>query len=193
MAEHLSQAARRRWVQLPDQHGRAFETVIDVVGGAPCAPINPRGWNAPLTPPQKYIKFSGEMGQYKVIIDYPKWIDDLQAAHKVYEQKLFDDALVIFGATGTKAYADRDPALLRYTGPGPQFVEPVIAASQGNKWVLGLTDKPDGRLTRFFQKPAEEVIDYSTDYTDEEVEAEPEPVPAARPRNEKGTFVKTGG
>jgi hypothetical protein len=186
--KHLSQSARRKPRKLKDPYGRTWETTFDVVADDACAPINPHGWDSPLVVPQKYLRVQpDDRGLLKEM--YGPWLADLEAAHKEYEQRLFDDAMTIFGHEGPKAYEDRSPALLRYTGVAPQAIEPVLAAMQGNKWMLGLTDKPDPRLTRFFVKETPVVPDYSTDYSDE---AE-EPETPASPRGERGRFAKAGG
>lgn len=173
MAQTLTQAQRRRPQKLFDQHGRKWHTTLDIVANGPCAPINPDGWGAPLLPPQKYVKFQSENGMPSVTIDYDFWIAELTEAHKTYDQKLYDDALLLFGEGGPKHYEERSPALLRYTGLPPQPIEPVKAAKQGNKWVLGLTEKPDPRLTPFFvvEKVAEP--DYGTDWTEEDEVEQP--------------------
>jgi hypothetical protein len=167
MSKSLSQTDRRKPRKLKDVYGRTWETTFDVVADDACAPINPHGWSSPLVVPQKYLRVQpDDRSMLKEM--YGPWLQDLEAAHKEYEQRLFDDAMTIFGNEGPKAYEDRSPALLRYTGAAPQPIEPVLAALQGNKWMLGLTDKPDPRLTKFFVQETPVVPDYSTDYSEED-------------------------
>lgn len=127
---------------MTDQHGRKWETTIDFIANGPCGPINPKGWNAPLRVPTKYLKFQPENAM-ELVIDYDSWIPNVEEAWRVWDQLLYDDAILLFGTEGVKAYTEKKPELLRHTGPHPEHVELIKAAKAGNKWVLGIK-KPDG-------------------------------------------------
>lgn len=148
---------RRNW-RSRDEFGRLWESTVDVESGGPCAPINPRGWHDRLGMPQKYLVKSlttdpetGNLG-IRVMTGLELWASDLEQAHKEYDQRLYNDALTLFGEGGPKAYEDKIPALLNYTGSAPQPLEPVLAAIEGDQWALGLSDKDVNNLQRFYPK-----------------------------------------
>lgn len=154
------QFERRRQLVIEDDFGRRWETTEDVTPGAgPCAPINPKGWNDPLGTPQavltRSLRRDADTGRWVLAMrdGYAVWRDALKQASKEYEQRLYNDAMMLFAAEGPKAYEDRSPALLNFTGEPPQAWEPVEAALQGNSAALG--KKPlasDKRLAQYFVK-----------------------------------------
>lgn len=174
MAKVLDQAARRENAILTDDYGREWDTTVDVISRGTCAPINPLSFHDPLNTPQKYLR--ADTNRRRLHIDFDRWIDDLENAHRDYEQKLFDDAMMLFGEGGPKAYEERIPALMRYTGTGPQAVEPVKAAKAGNKFCLGLSDKMPEWAKKFFVKPEAPKAEFpdAEEYADYEEEADPE-------------------
>lgn len=154
MAQELDQAARRRNAIMSDQWGRKWETTIDITDPAlaPCAPINPKGWIDRLDTPASFKKIArDEDGRPGLLIDIDKWIEDREQAIQRYDQQLYDDAMMLFGENGPKAYEERIPALLKYTGLGPEPVELLYALKDGNSYILGKTNTPDPRLTKFFR------------------------------------------
>lgn len=160
-----------------DQHGRAWETTLDFISNAPCGPINPK-FNSPLNIPQKYVKFQPD-DTARLKIDYETWIADLEAGHKDWDQRLYDDAIMLFGAQGPRAYQERVPELTRHTGPSPLAVDLVKGARAGNKYMLGLTDKQPSWVLALMPKIVEVVeefpdVDDLDKYGDEEEEADPE-------------------
>lgn len=156
--EVLSQTKRRRPWRAKDEYGRVWESTIDIISQGTCAPINPKGWNDPLGTPQKYLvkaiaqdPDTAQLG-IRLIPALEQWASDLEVAHKEYEQRLYNDALTLFGTEGPRAYEERAPALINYTGPGPQAVEPVLAALAGDQWALGISEKDINNIARFFPK-----------------------------------------
>ena len=148
---------RRNW-RARDEYGRLWESTVDTESGGTCAPINPRGWVDRLGMPQKYLTKAlvtdpetGNLG-IRLAPALEMWASDLEQAHKEYEQRLYNDALMLFGEAGPKNYEDRIPALLNYTGPAPQPLEPVLAALAGDQWALGLSDKDPNHIKRFYPK-----------------------------------------
>lgn len=135
--KELAQWERRRNHTMSDQHGRKWETTLDFIANGPCGPINPKGWSAPLSVHTKYLKFQPEDAS-NLLIEYDRWIEDTENAWKDYDTRLYNDAIMLFGAQGPKAYREKSPELVRHTGPSPEPVELIKAARAGNKWVLGL-------------------------------------------------------
>jgi hypothetical protein len=155
VANELDQAARREPIVGKDQYGRKWESTWDTVGKGTCAPINPRGWVDPLNTPQKYIKaIRDEDGMRSFFVDLERWEMDLENAHREYDQKLYNDAVMLFGERGPDAYTERAPALMHFTGQSPQPIELVQAAIDGNSWALGKTLTPDPRLVKYFASTA---------------------------------------
>lgn len=158
VTEVLDQAKRRRNWKARDEFGRLWESTLDFISQGTCAPINPKGWNDPLGTPQKYLikalskdPDTDQLG-IRIIPALEQWSRDLEKAHEEYEQRLYNDALMLFGTEGPKAYEDRAPALLNYTGPAPQPFEPVLAALAGDQWALGLSPDDPNNIQRFFPK-----------------------------------------
>ena len=163
---------RQHGVILRDQFQRRWETTVDTDSGGPCAPINPKGWVDILDTPPKFKRLvKDEDGRLSLEIAVDDWITDAEKAHEIYDQKLYSDAMMLFGAEGPKAYEDRTPALINYTGHPPRFVEPLLALRDGNSWILGKTAVPDKRLTKYFVK-REKVRPSFKDITPDETLAE---------------------
>lgn len=151
MAKELDQFDRREPIVGKDQFGRKWESTWDTVGKGTCAPINPKGWVDPLNTPQKYVSVKrDEDGMRSFFVDLERWEQDLETAHREYDQKLYNDAVMLFGERGPDAYTERAPALMHFTGTGPQPIELVQAAIDGNSWALGKTSTPDPRLIKYF-------------------------------------------
>lgn len=144
---------RQHGVVLRDQWNRRWESTIDTDSGGTCAPINPKGWVDVLDTPAKFKKLvKDEDGRLALRIEIDEWIAFAEKAHRDYDQKLYNDAMMLFGAEGPKAYEDRTPALINYTGHPPQAVEPLYALKDENSWIHGRTTTPDPRLTKYFVK-----------------------------------------
>ena len=185
MMGNWSQMHQRRHGRWTDQHGRKWWAQVEIKTGEPCDRLHADGWHAPLMPPPKYLKVDLE-NPGTVAVRYEAWVHDLKVANKEWVKK----ANVI----GMELYKDQyDPdapysaAVLLKAGPRPHAVEPVLAAKQGNKWVLGLlgpdgeTPKMPAKLAQFFVKP----VEYEPTFEDE-YEDEAEPVVAA-PRSRSRT------
>lgn len=153
MAQELDQAQRRKHITLRDQFGRKWESTIDTISQGTCAPINPRGWNDPLNTPSKYVVLTkDEDGNLALEVQLDQWASQLEQDHKEYDQRLYNDAMMLFGAAGPQEYKLRSPALLNYTGEPPQPLEPVLAASVGDQWALGQSKDDKNNIQRFFPK-----------------------------------------
>lgn len=144
---------RQHGVVLRDQWGRRWESTIDTDSGGTCAPINPKGWVDVLDTPSKFKRLAkDEDGRVALEILVDEWIAYTEKEQEKYDQKLYNDAMMLFGAEGPKAYEERAPALINYTGHPPQAVEPLYALKDENSWILGRTTTPDRRLTKYFVK-----------------------------------------
>lgn len=162
-----SQADDRRGQTMWDQHGRKMHASIEKKSGYPSGPITLIG-SAPLEPDQKYLILNPD-NVTEVTIDYPSWIRDRQIANAEYHARAIDVntannwAPLVPGAPYPKH-------LVKEIGKPPLAVEPIVAAAQGNKWVLGLTDVVDQRLAHFFEAPLDEAFDLSAfpDYSQDE-------------------------
>lgn len=142
MAKEMSQTERRQPLTMTDQHGRLWESTLDVTSMGTCAPINPRGWNAPLSVPMNYVRHQGKKDVTRVIIDYDRWIEDLKEAHLAYEALIQHLAQEVAPNAVLELIERPTPSFLRLVGPMPMPVELVIAAKQGNGWVLGKRQTP---------------------------------------------------
>jgi hypothetical protein len=133
-----------------DQHGRRYHAEIELKTGHPCGPLVPQ-YRAPLVVPQQYLTLSNDPENPTLLtVNYVKWEADARGARKDWEQEGRSRALKMYG----DAYDPRKPFgqdVLDIIGPAPSAVEPIIAARQGNSWVLGLSDRIDLRLAKYFE------------------------------------------
>lgn len=203
----FSQANQRRNQRLTDQHGRRYFAIIEIRSGDPVGPIEPM-FDAPLKVPQMYLRKSPDIdAPTQLIIDYPRWIEDLTSARVEWERRGRELSRKQFGSAYDPTKHQFKQEILDILGPPPQPVEPVHAALQGNRWVLGFTRRVDARLAQFFDAPEERglEIDYSRyDFRDdvdavddEEHEAEravasPVNVPPAAPNGARPTPAPRG-
>jgi hypothetical protein len=166
----FSQAKQRRNQRLTDNHGRKYFATIEIRSGDPVGPVQPM-FQAPLAVPPMYMRKHPDPDRpNEVVIDYRRWITDIEGAHTDWEKRGRELSRKTFGS----AYDPTQPAfkqeILDLLGERPQPVEPVYAAMQGNRWVLGFTRIVDARLERFFT-PAQlnpQAIDFSKyDFRDE--------------------------
>ena len=188
-----------------DQHGREWECVINVATKprpGPQSLITPKGWTAPVIPPQMYLKFN-PLNMFLLGIHYDAWIADWKEARREWESEIHVRAAemspIDAGASliGTDSdYQDASSHLLRSVGPKPAAWEPVLAAKQGNKWVLGLTKTIDTRLQHFFPIATMPDPDFrDPDFSDVEEAADPDAtggkvVPVTPKKPDWGQFVK---
>lgn len=197
------QRDKRTWIKMQDPHGRAWQAVIDISAKpkpGPVSSIEPYGWSAPLIPDQKYLKFNPDE-MFSIGIDYTSWKADCRAArrewetliHKTASEMSPHDAGASLIGSGDADYNDASPALLRSVGPKPQAVEPILAAEQGNSWILGKTSRVDPRLKPYFPDPVVSEPDFSDepDYQDLEEAFDPEATGGKKVTVGKGKRTKT--
>ena len=142
-----SQADQRRSVVFLDQHGREWHAMIEIKSGDPVGAFEPL-FQAPLIPPQKYIR-TLEDSPTDIEIRYREWARDIRQARALWDREA--------RRVGASRYGEKyDPnapvtrEVMEVIGPPPEPVEPVIAARQGNSWVLGKNPRPDPRLLPYF-------------------------------------------
>lgn len=159
-ADGFSQRDQRSEQMFTDQHGREYHASIEKKTMHPTGPIQPQ-FRAPLMPPMKYIELSKDRRRpYDLRINYDQWIADLRTGHTEWKRAGEQLAMKVHG----DAYDPDRPftrQVLEVIGPKPQHVEPVIAAKQGNAYVLGLTDRVDIRLAAMLEedKPVLHIAD----------------------------------
>jgi hypothetical protein len=150
-----SQAHQRRGQRFTDQHGRQYFAPIEIKTGEPCGLLGAL-YSAPLPVPLMYLKRSKDSNRpYDLVIDYAQWLTDTRSELADWKKRATAAAVRRYGE-------DFDPTapwpadILELFPRPPIHEEPIIAARQGNSWVLGKTTKPDPRLAAFF---APEVTD----------------------------------
>ena len=173
-----SQRNQKTETDFTEQHGSKYHATIEVKTGDPCGLIEPQ-FQAPLMPPQQFLKRVPRR-PYSLQIDYAAWKAETREAWREWQKQGRDTARKLHG----DAYnADRPftGEILDIIGPAPTPIDPIIAAEQGNKWVLGLTNRVDMRLWKFFE-PENRDPDYSDpdeeQYGDDDEEEEGGPVAA---------------
>ena len=149
------QASTRRPGTIYDQHvsaqfpkGRPWDASIDKKSGYPTGSISPKGWKAPWLPPITSFKFSEEEVN-RFVIDYDALLNERIEAHADYQTQKEQSAV----SRGWDPNSEEKQAVLEsLIGKPPLPIEPIVAAMQGNSWMLGLTDKVDPRLEPFVRK-----------------------------------------
>lgn len=141
-----------------DDHGRNWHAEAELKTGGTVGPIQlqigePNGGicivKPPIIPDQKYLERVLRR-PYTLHINYERWIADIRGARREWEREGQQLARKLHGdAYDPRASFSAD--ILEFIGEPPEAVEPVIAARQGNRWVLGLTEKVDKRLVKYFR------------------------------------------
>lgn len=143
-----SQARTRRPQKYTDDHGRKWSASIELRSGDPTGVIQPN-FRAPWYPDQSFLKQDVD-DRSKLHIDYEGMLRSRLEAHEEYHRQAIEEATsrswTISEKDGKPVY---DQKLLQIIGPPPKAIEPVIAAMQGNSWILGFSDEVDERLVRF--------------------------------------------
>lgn len=144
-----SQAKRRRGARLVDQHGRPWFANLELKTGDPCGPIEPL-FQAPLIPPQVYLRKSRDENQpNNLVILYDAWINEIINVREERIAKAREIARKMF-ATAYDPEKPLGPDIMSLVGDEPEPIEPIIAAMQGNSYVLGKSPVDQHGLERFF-------------------------------------------
>jgi hypothetical protein len=143
LTDEKSQAKQRRFVRFTDQHGRKLGVNIELMTGAPTG-----HWtypDAPVSPPAHCLKISQDPDDpFKVFIDYDRIIREAREAMEEYERAR---EKVLFDKPDMK-----EIAIEHEIGKRPHPVEPWIAAKQGDKWTLGLTNRVNVKVAGILEQ-----------------------------------------
>ena len=158
------QPSFRRRGFVTDQHGRVWVGSIDKKSGFPIGLMQPlakrtadgqpepRGWSAPWLPPQGTNTFKYNPDDpSKLTINYEWLLTERLADAKEYDDDRRKKALV-------RGWDPMDPekqeALDSICGPRESLQHPeiVVACMQGDKWILGLTDVENPKVSKFIPK-----------------------------------------
>lgn len=100
----------------------------------------------PWLPEQAWFKIgdANGLGWNQIKIDYEAMAKDQRRAHTEYR----NNCLTVAQDLNEDYEPGQMPSakIRRVVGPPPKPVEPILAAAQGNPWVLGKTDVPHARL-----------------------------------------------
>ena len=133
----VSQADTRGLGEFTDQHGRVWEANTENKTRHPCGPYRPT-FEAPFYPFNNYMDVKGTN---RVVIQYQRWLDDLDNANAEYDSTLRNYAFQMYGEQAVQYINKPPPELIALAGERPMRVpREFIEASQAeNKWILGFT------------------------------------------------------
>lgn len=187
----------RSQIELVDQHNRTWRAESEVGIDqhrkpriAPVGAFNP-GFVAPYDfyPPAKYLKYDPKKPSF-LTIDYVAWKDDVMRAHQDVREQLVRLATKLYKSEAAKyvKHPTEEMLVILYGGgKGPEPVEPIVAAMQGNGWILGTREYDpalpgDKRLKPFLDRwkeikfnaspltaPDEVKVDFTEGQEDEEL------------------------
>ncbi len=167
------QSSTRRPGTLTDQHGRKWSATIDKKSGYPVGVVQPQGWRGPWMPNQGFFRFK-EDAPNVFDIDYAAILNQRLEAHESWAAQFRQAALVRGWNPDDNS---KSANITELVGTKPLPVEPIVACMQGNRWMLGLTDKVDQRLEPFVRKRTDRIgriiaeMDFS-DAPEEQAEVE---------------------
>lgn len=150
----FSQRDQRADVRLTDQHQRPYHATIEKKSLDTTGVIQPL-FDAPLKFEVKYFEKGTDPARpYDRVINYTRWLADIDADRREWERDGRIRSQRMYG----EKYVAADGALGLFTqevldivGPPPQHREPVLAARQGNAWILGFSKRVDLRLAKYFE------------------------------------------
>lgn len=135
-----SQADTRAPAEFTDQHGRTWIGNTENKTRHPVGMPDPQ-FDAPLIPLQNYLTMKGTN---RIVIEYRKWLSDIDASDEEYDRELRNYATQLYGEKALDALENPTPQLLALAGERPSqnrrrpprdFIEACLT---GNQWVLGL-------------------------------------------------------
>ena len=183
--DNWSQAETRRPAIYRDQHGRQWAATVEKRSGYPVGTLQllsrtPEGQMPPWLPDQRYFVFSPD-NQTHLTIDYPTLLRERTQAHAEYLKECASIATARDWPAPVKGETI-DHRIIAIVGKAPYPIEPVAAAMQGNRWILGLTDTVDPRLVEFVSQPTEtdqllaDLPDFSDGFEEEDEPVDTPPV-----------------
>jgi len=147
-----SQASTRHDATALDQFDRQWSFQVDNKSGMPVTPLH-ADFQAPWMPDPQYMRVNPR-NPAELYIDLEAMFRDLRVALARYHRGAIQWA---------KEHKVDAPTLGNYSdtvrngyGGPPRAIEPVVAAVQRNRWILGLTDVIDERLRPFVEVRATE-------------------------------------
>lgn len=164
MSSHLSyQQQTRRFRVAKDRHGREWCTQIDTRTNYPADGIYPHNWTAPWLPDPQYVSLrnNDRDGSCSIVIDYARMKADLRQAEKEWGERL----LQIGAQFGGQSFDPNNPApdILFRVGPRPKSIRPVIAAENGDAWILGRPVSMPNWAVPLFVPPVDHEADFLKD------------------------------
>lgn len=136
-----------------DQHGREWGAIVENKTGHPVAPPAPKGWSAPVLPPEKYVQpLPGDSGE--LFIDYLAWHRDLVAAFAQYEERRIGLAHQRNPEDPEKLLRSPTRFFEKVVGDRPLSPDVARACIAGNRWILGLSEARPAWADDLLPKPA---------------------------------------
>ena len=128
-----------------DQHHRPYAANFCKRSGFPVGLISPKGWRAPWMPDQTFFVFR-EDEPTRFEINYRALLEQRLADHEQWASEFRQSALL-------RGWNPDDPEkqanIMEIIGQKPLPIEPIVAAMQGNAWILGQSATVDPRLEPF--------------------------------------------
>lgn len=142
---------RRNWIGY-DQHNRKWHGSAEKNSGYPAGVIQPMGWSAPWLPPQgtDTFKFSKD-DPSRFTINYEFLLDERLKAVKELDDDRQQKAV-------DRGWDPDDPEkqepLDRLCGKRDAINRPevIVACMQGDKWILGLTERVNEKVAKYLPK-----------------------------------------
>lgn len=148
-ATSFSQASTRRPMTCIDQFGREYSTQVSLKTGEPTGLLHPE-FTAPWYADHWCLRVNPENAA-EVFVDLHALLVHRKAAMDAYHADALDNARKL--KVAAPRYGDYDNDIVAVTGRPPKALQPIIAAIQGNAWILGETDVVDDRLLPWVKAP----------------------------------------
>jgi hypothetical protein len=197
-----SQEDSRISTYLTDPHGRRWFATMEKETMAPTGVIQPC-FEAPLIPAPKYLRPGGLQNPTRLDIDYDTAIADLEEKHREWNRRLRLAAQKMYGEKAGESIENPPPELMHVVGEPPEPTEPLEAAREGNRWVLGFSSAMPAWAKPFFerkQRDAEEAAKRGQRFPDAEEDEGEQPETelvgagtGGQPENLSATNPNTGG
>lgn len=144
-----SQANLRDYRYFTDDHDRRWGATTEkrsggAVGKYKLLHRTPKGARVPWEPDQAFLIPKGD----RLFIDYEGMLRARLEAHEEYFTRCVEEATSRSWQIPEKG-EPIEKKLKLIVGEPPKPIEPIVAAMQGNSWILGKTDKVDARLVSF--------------------------------------------
>lgn len=145
----LSQADKRRDMNLRDQFGRLWLAAIEKESFEPTGHLQPAGWSDPLRTPSQYLRIPRDEYQNpqigRVEVDFKRWQKDQTDAMKEWKIRFYNIGREQKKHAFDPAKDEQDEYLLHLVGPKPWPAPAIVAEAAANKTkratqFLGLAD-----------------------------------------------------